>query len=135
MTFGLDQTRANNIIDATHGTASFTARSGTSHLRLMTANGSVSANGTELTSGGSYVAGTGITLPTMASASAGSAASSADASQTNMPAATITGVEEWDGAGTPLRWWVGALTASKTTSSGDTFTIPSGSYTTAMSGT
>ena len=53
--------------------------------------------------------------------------------QTNMPAATITAIELWDSAGTPVRKWYGLLTASKTTNSGDTFTIASGSLTAALS--
>jgi hypothetical protein len=50
-----------------------------------------------------------------------------------MPAVTVVGVELWDSAGTPARKWWGALTASKTLNSGDTFSIASGSLTAALS--
>jgi len=128
----LVQVHANNILDASLGTAAFTATTTPLKCRLMTAIGSATAAGTELGSGGSYVAGTGLTPATMAAAAAGSAASSVALTQTNMPAATITAIELWDSAGTPLRKWYGALTANKTTNAGDTFTIAAGSLTAAL---
>lgn len=129
----LSTVHANNLLDASLGTTTIVATTTPLKCRLMTANGTAAAAGTELTSGGSYVAATGLTPATMASASGGSAASSVALTQTNMPAATIVGVELWDSAGTPVRKWWGALTASKTTNSGDTFTIASGSLTAAFS--
>lgn len=129
----LDQTHANNIIDASLGTASFVATVTPVHTRLMTANGTATSNGTELATSGSYTAVTGLSPTTFAGASAMSAASNAALTQTGMPATTIVGIELWDSAGTPKRKWWGPLTASKTTNSGDTFTIPSGSLTAADS--
>jgi len=96
-------------------------------LRLMTANGSDSAAGTELGTSGGYTAG-GATI-TFGSASSGQISNSADVSWTNMPATTIVGVEIWDTAGTPVRLAYGALSANKTTNAGDTFTITAGSLT------
>lgn len=125
----LDQTHANNIIDASLGTASFVATTAPIRSRYMTANGSATANGTELTTSGGYTSGTGAPSLTFAAASAASAASNSAVTTTNMPATTVVGVELWDSAGTPKRKWWGALTASKTTNAGDTFTIPSGSLT------
>lgn len=129
----LVQVHANNILDASLGTASFVATVTPLKCRLMTAIGSATVAGTELGTAGSYVAGTGLSPATMAAASAGSAASSVALTQTNMPAATITAIELWDSTGTPVRKWFGALTANKTTNSGDTFTIASGSLTAALS--
>ena len=128
----LDQTHANNIIDASLGTAAFVATTTPIRCRLMTANGSATANGTELT-GGSYTGGASAPSVTFASASAASAASNSAVTVTGMPAATVTGVELWDSNATPKRKWWGALTASKTTNAGDTFTIASGSLTAADS--
>src|SRR4051812_33642645 len=91
-------------------------------LRLMTANGSDSAAGTELGTSGGYTAG-GATVVFGTAASGGSIATTADVTWTNMPATTIVGVEIWDTAGTPVRLAYGALSANKTTNSGDTFTI------------
>lgn len=128
----LDQTRANQILDAIHGVASLTAVTAPIRCRYMTANGTATSNGTELTTGGGYTSGTGAPSVTWGSASAGSSATSANITTTNMPATTIVGVEFWDSNGTPKRQSFGALTASKTTASGDTFTIASGAATEAL---
>ncbi len=128
----LSQAHSNNILDASLGTASFVATTAPVRCRLMTANGSATAAGTELATSGGYTSGSGAPSVTFAAASAGSAASNSAVTVTNMPATTITGVEVWDSAGTPVRKWWGALSASKTTNSGDTFTIASGSLTVAF---
>ena len=120
----LDQTRSNQLIDASLGTTALTATTTPLKTRLMTANGTSSSNGTEVT-GGSYASQT----TTFAAASAGSAASSVAVTVTGMPAVTVVGVELWDSNATPKRQWWGALSANKTTNAGDTFTIPSGSLT------
>jgi hypothetical protein len=125
----MSQAHANNVIDGSLATASFVASTSPIRCRLMTANGTVSSNGTELATSGGYTSGTGAPTVAFAAASAGAAASSGAVTVTNMPATTIVGVELWDSAGTPVRKWWGALTASKTTASGDTFTIPSGQLT------
>ena len=128
----LNQAHADNILDASLGTAAFVATVTPLNCRLMTANGSSTVVGTELATSGSYVAATGLSPATMAAAAASSAASSVALTQTNMPAATIVAVELWDSAGSPVRKWFGLLTASKTTNLGDTFTIASGSLTAAL---
>lgn len=128
----LNQAHANNVIDASLGTAAFTATTGPLRCRLMTANGSATTAGTELATSGGYTSGTGAPTVTFAAASAGSAASSAAITVTNMPAATIVGIELWDSAGTPVRKWYGALSTSKTTNAGDTFSIAAGSITAAL---
>ena len=96
-------------------------------LKLMTANGTDASAGTELGTSGGYTAG-GATV-TFGAAASGQVATTADVSWTNMPAATIVGVEVWDTAGTPVRLAYGALASSKTTNSGDTFTISTGNLT------
>lgn len=127
----LDQTFSNRLLDSSVGTA-FTAPTTPITCRLMTANGTNTANGTELATGGGYTSGTGAPQVTFAAASAGSKASNVAVTVTNMPATTINGVELWDSEATPIRLWWGPLTAAKTTNSGDTFTIASGSLTLAM---
>lgn len=114
------------MVDWCLGTGSPTRPTTPIKCRLMTANGSDSAAGTEVT-GGSYASQT-VTFGAAATPG-GSTSNAADTSFTGMPAVTIVGVELWDSAGTPVRLWYGALTASKTTNSGDTFTIPAGSLT------
>lgn len=131
----LDQTFANSVLDATFDRAAASVRLTTAPVRcrLMTANGTNTSNGTELATSGGYTSGTGAPSFTTAAASVGSEASNSAITVTNMPATTVVGVEVWDSAGTPLRKWFGALTASKTTNSGDTFTIASGSLTATLS--
>lgn len=83
-------------------------------VRLMTANGSDSSAGTEV-AGGTYAP---VTL------SASTATSGASANDTilrweGIPnPTTVVGVEIWDSAGTPVRWWHGALSASRTVTDG-----------------
>lgn len=125
----LVQVHADGLIDASLATTALTASTAPIKCRLMTANGSATAAGTELATSGGYTSGTGAPSVTFAAAATGSAASNVAVTVTNMPATTINGVELWDSAGTPLRKWWGALTASKTTNSGDTFSIASGSLT------
>jgi hypothetical protein len=131
---GIDQTLANAILDAmlpNSGTATLGTKTitGPTHTRFMTANGSDTSAGTEL-SGGSYVAG-GIST-TYAAAASGSKASNAAVTQTGMPAATVVGVELWDTSATPQRLLWGALTSNVTTAAGDTLTIASGNLTAAL---
>jgi hypothetical protein len=97
-------------------------------LRLMSANGTDTTNGTELSTASGYTAG-GLTVTFGTAAASGSISTTADVTWTNMPAVTIVGVEIWDTAGTPLRLAYGALTASKTTNAGDTFTVSTGQLT------
>lgn len=97
-------------------------------LRLMSANGSASAAGTEVT-GGSYAP----QAIAFASADVNAvAASSADITFSDMPAGDVVGVEIWDSSGTPLRLWWGALTATKTVAAGGPINFPAGSITVAF---
>ena len=93
-------------------------------LALSTSAGSDTTAGTEVT-GGSYARQTVV----FGAASAGAVATTADVVFTGMPATTITGIEIYDSAGTPVRLAYGTLSASKTTNSGDTFTIATGNLT------
>jgi hypothetical protein len=87
-------------------------------VALVTANGSDTAAGTEVT-GGSYARQS----LSVAAASAGATSNSADLVFTGMPAATVVGVEVWDSAGTPVRLWYGALAVSRTVAAGDELRI------------
>lgn len=119
MSGNLPDTIENNVLDALVGTASFVAPTTPMKVRLMTANGTDSSNGTEVT-GGSYAS----VSATFTSASSGSCSNTAALNFTGMPACTVTGVEIWDSNGTPKRYWWGALTANKTVGAGDTFQLP-----------
>lgn len=117
------QVEANALLAASSGQAAYTAPTAPVKVALDTVNGTTTAAGTEVT-GGSYARQS----ITYAAPSGESIASNAALTYTSMPACTVTGVDEFDSAGTPVRRWTGALTASKTVNAGDTFTIASGSY-------
>jgi hypothetical protein len=104
-----------------------TAPTGALKVALVTANGSDAAAGSEV-SGGSYARQT----VTFSAASAGSTSNTGALTWTNMPACTVVGIEVWDSAGTPIRWWWGPLASSKVVNVGDTFTILAGSLTLSM---
>lgn len=123
----LTATLDNKILDHVNLTTSYTPTSPLK-LRLMTANGSAASAGTEVT-GGSYSPQT----IAFAAASGGSAAHSANITFSGMPAATVVGLEIWDSAGTPVRLWWGALSASKTVSAGDSLSFPAGSVIVSLS--
>lgn len=100
-------------------------------VRLMTANGSDSAAGTEVVNaGGSTYAAQSVAFA--AAVGSGSSVNSADVVFTNMPAATIVGIEIWDSAGSPFRWWWGAAVLPKSTNLGDTLRILAGQLTLTM---
>lgn len=115
---------ANRLLDASLGTASYTAPTGAMKLALATSTGTNSAAGTEV-SGGSYARQT----IAFSSASSGSAANSGTITFTAMPSATVTGVDIYDSNGTPRRAWVGALSASKTVGSGDSLSFAASAIT------
>lgn len=114
MADNLPDTIENQLLDALVGNAAYTVTTPIK-LRLMTANGSDSSNGTEVT-GGSYASQT----ITFGAASGGTITNDATINFTNMPAATVVGIELWDSNGTPKRLAYGALSANKTTAAGDT---------------
>lgn len=126
----LDQAEATRYVNARWAKATYLAPTAPIMVRLMTANGSPTAAGTEVANaGGSAYAPQSGTAATPASASAGSIASNGAITFPNMPAATVVGLETWDSAGTPRRLAYGALTASKTTALGDSLTIAAGQLT------
>lgn len=106
------QAQANKLLDASLGTTTLTAFSGAPKVRLTTTAPTATAAGTELTGTG-YTAGGTATV--FASASSGSAlgptSGSGAISWTNGSGSTwnIVGLEIWDQAGTPLRWWFGTF--------------------------
>ena len=114
MADNLTDTVENQLLDALVGTAAFSVTTPIK-LALVTANGSDSAAGTEV-SGGSYSRQS----ISFGAASGGSITNSAKVTFANMPTATVVGIELWDSAGTPKRLAYGSLTASKSLVSGDT---------------
>jgi hypothetical protein len=123
----MTNTAENRALDFSLG-LSATAPTTPLKVALVTANGDDATAGTEVT-GGSYARQN----LSVAAAVGGATSNSADLVWSGMPAATIVGVEVWDSAGTPVRLWYGALTASRTVASGDEFRMPAGSLTFSLS--
>lgn len=124
------QVHANQALDASTDQSGAAVRITTGPLRLrqMTANGSATAAGTEVATGGGYTSGTGAPTIAFSAAATGQTSNSGAVNITNYPRAeTVVGVEIWDSAGTPARKWWGALTTPKTMASGDTLSYAIGS--------
>lgn len=128
----MSTTLADKLLDHMLGKAAYTEP--TVYVGLYTTVPTMPAGtgGTEV-SGGSYarVELTGHT----ASAASGSAASNADLVFTTATAdwGTVAGIGLFDASTSGTLLWAGDLSASKTVSSGDTFSIPSGDLTVALS--
>lgn len=123
MADNLTDTVENQLLDALVGNASYTVTTPIK-LALVTANGSDSAGGTEVT-GGSY-SRQNISFN---AASGGQIVSTGTISFGNMPTTTVVGIELWDSGGTPKRLAYGPLTASKALVAGDTLQFAAGSVT------
>jgi hypothetical protein len=100
-------------------------------LRLMSAQGSNTANGTELTTTGGYTAGGASLGTTFCAAPSGGTQSNSNLVSWSATGtwATVNAIEIWDSAGTPLRWLQGAITAITGVVNGDTVSFAVGSIT------
>ncbi|MFI1485757.1 hypothetical protein [Streptomyces sp. NPDC020747] len=116
----LSGTGENRCLDFILGLSS-TAPTTPIKVALVTAAGSDTAAGTEVT-GGSYARQT----LSVAAAASGATSNSADLVFAGMPAATVVGVEVWDSAGSPVRLWYGPLTDPRTVLAGDELQILAG---------
>lgn len=128
----LDATYANMVINARLGTSAFAPPVTPVLCRLMVVNGNAAVPGTELASGGGYVAGTGAPVITFSAAVSQQAANNTAVIVTNMPACTVVGVELWDSSGSPRRLEYCPLDASRTCNAGDTFELTAGELTSAQ---
>jgi hypothetical protein len=117
---------ANAVLAASSGQAVYVNPTSPIKVALVTATGTATAAGTEVVVGTSSYARQTITF---AAPAGGSISSNVALTYTNMPACSVTGVDEYDSAGTPVRRWFGNLSASKTVNAGDTFSVAAGSYT------
>lgn len=108
----------NELLDAVFSAGAFSVT--TAYISLHT--GDPGETGASEATGGSYARQSAA----FDAAASGATANSGTISFTDMPAATITHVGVWDAVSAGNFLWGGALTASKTTNSGDTFQIPTG---------
>jgi len=126
-----DQARVAAIVNAILAGAASPAWPTGLRLRLMTAQGSNTTNGTEATAANcpGYTPG-GVAI-TFGSNSAGTSTSTNTQTWTATAAwATIAAGEVWDIAATALRWLQGALSANISgVSTGDTIQFPPGAVT------
>ena len=121
MADNLSNTAENLTLDWILGVGTPTRPTTPLKVALVTANGTDTAAGTEVT-GGSYARQN----RAVAAAGGGGPGTSAGRGVAGRPAATVVGVEIWDSAGTPVRLWYGALTASRTVAAGDELRLVAG---------
>lgn len=121
-------TEANAILAASSGQAPYVAPVLPVQIALVTATGTATAAGTEVVGGG-YLRQT----ITFAPPAGGTISSNVAVTFVNLPACTLTGVDEFDSATPPVRRWFGNLSSPKTINAGDTFSISTGSYTKQLS--
>lgn len=122
------QAQANRILDLTLGTSSPTMFTGAAKVRLTTTAPTATAAGTELTGTGYTTGGTSLSGNTFQAAAAGQAVGPHTSALTwtngSGGAWALVGVEIWDSAGTPLRWWYGTLNGQPVSIAiGNTFRI------------
>lgn len=133
----IDNVICNTVLDALApaGAAVTLTVVGPLKCRLMTANGTGAAAGTELATGGGYTAGgNGIGTVAWNAGAANAKTNSAALTLTNMPACTLAGVELPDSAATVKRVWFGPLTGQPiTVAAGNTFSIAAGSLSLGLS--
>ena len=113
------------LLDLINGVTSAAPVTGPLKLACLTAQGTDSAAGTEVT-GGSYARQT----ITFGAASAGSAANTNAITFTGMPAGTVVGFAIYDSTGTPKRLWEIPRTGGSTTlQAGDSLSVAIGGVT------
>lgn len=132
------QAQCNLILNTTLGTSAPTLFTTPAKVRLTTTAPTGTAAGTELTGTGYTTGGTSLAGNTFGAASAGSASGPGTTalSWTNGSGGTwsIVGVEIWDSAGTPLRWWYGSFTGQPiSVANGNTFQIAVNALTATLS--
>lgn len=118
MSSGLDQTYADNVLDHSSGHAAMPAFSGTLQLKLMSANGNATTNGTESSWTGYTTGGNTITATAGAGGSNTWPVTASSWTNGSGSTQTIAGVEHWDTS--PKRYWWGGLTSSISLPNADT---------------
>jgi hypothetical protein len=130
-----DNTRVTNLLNYVMASGTIAVQPTGWKLRLMQTNGSGSSAGTELTGATGYTT-LGATMAAWTAASGSAAAITgpvAAVSWTNSGGSAwtaVAGIEIWDTAGTPLRWFYGALSGgSVTVNAGNTLQFAANSIT------
>jgi hypothetical protein len=121
----LVSTESNNLLAASSGQAPYVAPVAPVVVALATVTGTATTPGTEVLVGSSGYARQPITF---AAPAGGTISSNVALTYVNMPSCTVTGVDEYDSASTPVRRWFGNLSSTKAVNNGDTFSVAVGSY-------
>lgn len=122
----IDQAEATNQLKAETGKAVYVATVTPLRGRLTTTNGTATAAGTEVVNSGGSTYASQDASAALGTPAAGSVTTTGALTWSNLPGATIVGIELWDSAGTPVRKRFGPLTASKTVALGDSLTMAAG---------
>ena len=127
----LVQTQAAALLKASLGVASLTAFSGSANVRLTTTTPTATAAGTELVATGYTAGGKAIVFNTTSTNS--TTGPTVAQTWTNSGGGSWTGIvglEIWDSAGTPVRWWYGTWTGQPIViAAGNSFQIAIGAIT------
>ncbi len=123
MADNLTDTAENRTLDWLTGNAT-TAPVLPLRLALLTANGSDTAAGTEVN--GSAYTRKDVTFGVAAGGTTSNTTAVTWTSLDPANAFTVVGVEVWDSAATPVRWWHGALGVTKTVAAGDSCEFAAG---------
>jgi hypothetical protein len=125
--------QANFLLNASLVQTPATAATTGIKMRLGSTIGTATSAMTELTGTGYTSGGTACAF---GAASSGSSANTGAPSWTNGSGSswTIEGIELWDQAGTPLRWWYGSWTGQPiTVANGNTFAVAASAVTCSLS--
>jgi hypothetical protein len=125
----LDQTQAAKLTNASLALSSAVATTGI-NMRLGSTSPTATTNMTQSSWTGYTAGGTAVTWTGQSGATAASNSSSPSWTNTSGSSQTINGIELWDQAGTPLRWWQGSWTGAPITlNNGNTFNVANGAVT------
>ena len=116
------QTEANKLLDASLDGVAYAATQ--TYLALLTAAASVSAAGTEVANANG--SGYARQLVAWATAASGAKSNSSALTYSNMPPATVVGVQAMSAATGGNPKWFGPLGTARTTAAGDSLQIAAG---------
>ena len=126
----LPTAQAAALLKASLGIATLTAFSGSAKIRLTTNTPTAATAGTELTGSGYTAGGTAVSFSSTSSSSTTGPTSTISWTNASGGTWSIVGIEIWDSAGTPVRWWYGTWNGQPiSVANGNTFQVSAGAVT------
>lgn len=127
----LVQVQAASLLEGSLGVAAFPTFTGAANIRLTTTAPTATAAGTQLVGSGYTAGGKVITFNTTSTASTTGPTSSLTWTNTGGSSWTgVVGLEIWDSAAVPIRWWFGTWTGQPIViAAGNSFVIQTGAIT------